>query len=393
MRNIVGQVVRGEDFFNRPQEIRRIWRSIESGSHILISAPRRVGKTSLLFYLLDHPKKQYQFVYVTTESVNDENEYFKRLFKELIESDFINTRIKASHSTSEFFQNTLKKIKSLKILGTGIEFNESEDINYEEEFIELLKSLPLNDDKIIIMVDEFPQTIENIINNAGEKDAIQFLQSNREIRQDPKISDKVQFIYTGSIGLENIVSKLKSMNLINDLDSVLVKPLPRDDAELFIRSLLRNFDFTLNKPQIDYLLDEIEWLIPFHLQSTIKSIADIHSERRPPEITQTLINTAFDEMLKQRNYFEHWRSRLEKALPEDLYGFAENLLNLISTETTVTSEQIRDLAAQVSLAGEDRRDVINTLVYDGYINNNNDPKIYRFNSPLMRKWWYRYVAS
>lgn len=393
MRNIVGQVVRGEDFFNRPQEIRRIWRSIESGSHLLISAPRRVGKTSLLFYLLDHPKKQYHFVYVTTESVNDEHEYFKRLFKELIESDFINTKIKMFHSTSDFFQNTLKKIKSLKILGTGIEFNESEDVNYEEEFIELLKSLPLNGDKIIIMVDEFPQTIENIINNASEKEAIQFLQSNREIRQDPKISDKVQFIYTGSIGLENIVSKLKSMNLINDLDSVPVKPLPRDDAELFIRSLLRNFDFTLNKPQIDYLLDEIEWLIPFHLQSVIKSIADIHSERRSLEITQTLIDTAFDEMLKQRNYFEHWRSRLEKALPEDLYGFTENLLNLISTETTVTSEQIRDLADQSGLANEDRRDVINTLVYDGYINNNNDPKMYRFNSPLVRKWWYRYVAS
>jgi len=55
----------------------------------------------------------------------------------------------------------------------------------------------------VLMVDEFPQTIENIVRNSNEQAAIQFLQSNREIRQNPALSQHLQFIYTGSIGLEN----------------------------------------------------------------------------------------------------------------------------------------------------------------------------------------------
>jgi len=117
MRNIVGQVVRGDDFFRRPEDSGRIWRAIETGSHIVISAPRRVGKTSLLFHLLDHPKAPYHCVYVTTESVNDENEYFKRLLKAVLDIEWVSTTLKASHTASNVFGKMLNKLKSVSILG------------------------------------------------------------------------------------------------------------------------------------------------------------------------------------------------------------------------------------------------------------------------------------
>ncbi|MDQ3773238.1 MAG: hypothetical protein M3461_02095 [Pseudomonadota bacterium] len=47
MRNMTGPVVRGEDFFDREHEQARFWRDLET-DNLLLLAPRRVGKTSLM---------------------------------------------------------------------------------------------------------------------------------------------------------------------------------------------------------------------------------------------------------------------------------------------------------------------------------------------------------
>ena len=57
MKNKYGPWVTGEEFFNRDAEIALLNHNINSGgNHLLIVAPRRVGKTSLiretLFYHL-----------------------------------------------------------------------------------------------------------------------------------------------------------------------------------------------------------------------------------------------------------------------------------------------------------------------------------------------------
>ena len=42
---------------------------------------------------------------------------------------------------------------------------------------------------------------------------------------------------------------------------------------------------------------------------------------------------------------------------------------------------------------DNSQDVIKALIYDGYINNNDDAKIYRFNSPILKMWWYKNVTN
>jgi len=48
LKNKYGPWVSGEDFFNRDTEVRRLTELIDDGNNILIVAPRRVGKTSLV---------------------------------------------------------------------------------------------------------------------------------------------------------------------------------------------------------------------------------------------------------------------------------------------------------------------------------------------------------
>ena len=77
----IGQVVRGNDFFPRPSIIESLQNQIDKNSHILISAPRRIGKTSIMHYLQDNAKSNYLIKYLLTQSVYNENEYYKRTNK------------------------------------------------------------------------------------------------------------------------------------------------------------------------------------------------------------------------------------------------------------------------------------------------------------------------
>jgi len=386
MNIIVGQVVRKESFWNRENELEDIWDAIESGSHILISAPRRVGKTSILYKILDEPKDNYIPIYINTESADSQSEFWEKLFNTFSEEEFINK----FKSISKKYWEKLKNIKIKKASVSGVEFGDGEVIDYKEAFKRLVKDLD-DDKKIIIMIDEFAQTIENIIKYDETKNAISLLLSHRELRQDTKISTKITFIYAGSIGLESVVSKLGVTKHINDLNNIKVSPLIIDEAKEFTRKLTSSNNIELGEEEIEYLLEKVEWLIPFYIQLIVQEVKKISTRERLELITKETIDKAIDNAIGYRNYFENWQSKLKEAFENREYLFAKDVLNKISSSDTLSARQISNIATKHEI--EEPREVIHALVYDGYINNNDDPKIYRFNSPILRMWWYKNVAN
>ena len=259
IKNIAGQPVRDNNFFDRPILSRQFQQKIESGSSILISAPRRVGKTSLMLHLHDQGMEGYYFIYLITESVNNENEYFKRILNKIFDTAFLTPLQKFSKKASQVLKDRAARVSEI---GKTIKFDSETTLSFRDEFIHIIKSIDLEGQRVILMIDEFSQTIENIIEDEGKNSAIRFLQCNRELRQDPEINQKIQFVYAGSIGLENIVNRLDAVNLGQKLN-----------------------------------------------------------------VTGTY------------------------------------------------------------------KDIVNSLLYDGYINNNDDPRVYRFNSPLLKMWWRKNVAN
>ncbi|MFQ5769981.1 MAG: ATP-binding protein, partial [bacterium] len=384
MRIQTGSTVRGEDFFNREKLIAKAWDLIESGQHILIAAPRRVGKTSVLYYLKDNPKDHYSFIYLITESVNNENEFFRRVVNKVLRTDFV----QKSKKVIAFLEKHKPTIK--KVGPEGVEFGISDDLDYREMLINILKSPGADHKKLIIMLDEFPETLENIIEDEGESAGKHFLQSNRELRQDSEINKNVQFIYTGSIGLENIVSKLNVVKTIIDLARLKIPPLKQAEAKQLIALLLENVDFDLSDNIVDYILEKIEWLIPFYVQLLIDELKNLHRDGQIDPITKETVNQAISEILEQRQHFEHWHTRLRASIKGNGYNFVKELLNLTSENETISSNEIFNLAVKYQLENT-YKDLVGSLVYDGYINNSDDAKVYRYNSPILRMWWRQNV--
>jgi len=386
MRIQTGNPVRGKEFFNREKLIEQAWDLIEAGNHILLAAPRRVGKTSVMYYLMDNPKDGYTITYLITQSVNNENEFFRRIVNRVLKTDYV----QKSQKVITFLEKHKPAISKVGL--DGIEFGASEEGNYQEILIRILKSSHPESQKLIVMIDEFPETLENIIKDEGETAGKHFLQSNRELRQDSEISKNVQFIYTGSIGLENIVSKLNAVSTINDLSRLKIPPLKPDEAKQLVSLLLENVDFTLSDPLINFILKKIEWLIPFYIQLIIWELKNLHRDENPDKITEDIIERALTGILEQRNHFEHWHARLRTSIKGNEYNFVKELLNITSENETISSNEIHNLAVKYQLESS-YKDLVGSLVYDGYINNHDDFKVYRYNSPILRMWWNKNVAN
>jgi len=386
MSIIVGQAVRNHDFWDRANELEDIWDAINSGSHILISAPRRVGKTSIMYKMLDNPKSRYIPIYIDTESADSQNEFWQKLFHALIEEDFVN-RLEA---TAKTLWAKLKTVKLKKVSAKGVEFGDGKTLDYKEAFQRLIKDLD-SDNKLIIMIDEFAQTIENIIKYENNKNATSLLKSHRELRQDIKFSQKVTFVYAGSIGLESVVAKMDATKHINDLNSIKISPLSQQEAIEFATQLCSNNNININNNEIIYLLKKIDWLIPFHIQLIAQEIKKLH--RKEPIVSNKLIDSAIENALEHRQHFESWLSKIRTAFKNNDYLFAKEILNIISENKSMESLKIANIASKHSLNDDVAKEIIHSLIYDGYINNNDNPKVYLFNSPILRMWWNKNVAN
>ncbi len=383
----IGHPARGDEYFERPQLTGKVWEKIQSGSSILLAAPRRVGKSSIMFYLLDNPIDNYSLTYLESESVNNENEFFKKLFNLII--DTLTKINRYSKIAANFTRSLAARIESIG--ADGIALGDSR-LNYFDEFLKLVKSLDLKKERFIIMVDEFAETVQNIIKDEGEREAVHFLQSTRTLRQMPEINEKIQFIFAGSIGLENIVETLNASGTINDLYSLAIPPFTRTEAKNLTLKLIEGTPYILEDDKIDYMLDKIEWLIPFYIQLIIDEIDKLDFEEGVRVIGKKEIDAAFLRTVEHRSYFNNWHTRLRRAYKGNEYNFTKEILNYVSEKDTITSGEIRELAAAFEIESE-YGGILNALKYDGYINNQDDPKVYRFNSPLLKMWWNKNVAN
>lgn len=86
VNNIVGSAVRGDDFFGRDTFVDLTWRELEKGS-VLLAAPRRFGKTSVMYRLMDAPRGSYKIVHADLEHLSDPTDLMLELVVKLSKDD------------------------------------------------------------------------------------------------------------------------------------------------------------------------------------------------------------------------------------------------------------------------------------------------------------------
>ncbi|TKC62215.1 hypothetical protein FBD94_08310 [Pedobacter hiemivivus] len=386
MKNSLGNPARGEAFYPREKEIRKIYRVLNAGTSIYLSAPRRVGKTSILRYIEEFPEENFHSIYVITEDLESQNDFFKVIFEELIKSEAINRLAKVSAAVKDTIASILGRVKQFY----NVELRDGCETDYYEILTELFSSIKKEPGNLVILIDEFPQTIQNILNKEGVRPAEQFIQKNRVLRHHKHVLDKVRFIYTGSLSLYPIIEKVTSLTAVNDLMTVEVEPLPYEQAIDFMSRLLETDGVNIERSLLDYILNKIGWLIPFHLQLIEREIVDIYKSNGNV-VDEKSIDLAFDQVvhIKNKSQFKPYFERLARLFRGNEYEFVSEILQYVAVNDLINLDVLNGKALKYNLDIVDK--TMEMLEGDGYLLKSKDE--YRYASPMLKLWWQKHICK
>jgi AAA+ ATPase superfamily predicted ATPase len=157
-----GNEVYNEDFCNRKEELKELQNDINNGINVLLYAPRRFGKTSLLKKLQNNLKhnKKYLFIYFDFFSVSSIDEFIQKYFDTIIKS--IET---TPQKIAKLFKTTLnfRPIVSMSLNSIGdVSYNLSIIKKEQNNTLEDVLNLPFDyakklKKKVIVVFDEFQE--------------------------------------------------------------------------------------------------------------------------------------------------------------------------------------------------------------------------------------------
>ena len=129
---IIGKDATGEYYYRRKETENEIWYELQKGNNVLIAAPRRVGKTSVMKYITETPKDGYKLIFRNVQGIDSEQIFYKTIY-ELIICCLDNFKSKV-----KWWENYIKskKITEVSISG-GIKI-EDKNINYLQEIMILI---------------------------------------------------------------------------------------------------------------------------------------------------------------------------------------------------------------------------------------------------------------
>ena len=389
MRNITGQAVMGDDLYGRGYELSRLWEHLTQGEHVLMLAPRRVGKTSLMLELHRAPHENWDVVYVDVQRGEGAADCIAAILAALAAIPDFRSRFEAFP-----FSSAVKDIfgRLSATVDTGVLRVElksaigSEWSNAAEHLQARLMRLPDADRKLLIIVDELPILVSRMLHTDGRKDEAELLLSwFRQVRQTPDLRDRVHTLVGGSIGLEGVLRRVGLSGLINDLTPFRVDSWNRSTATAFLHALGENRGFRLNNLSIVRILELLRDPVPYHIQLFFSALRD-DCKGDATCMSREVIDQCFNDRLAGPSgiaHLDHYATRLEIALDAHEHDVAINILGSACRRNSGAS--LAEFEESIRRDEPTFWSVLRDLEADGYLTRDEDRLEFRSN--LLREWW------
>ncbi|HET7503535.1 MAG TPA: hypothetical protein VFK02_21080 [Kofleriaceae bacterium] len=390
IENIIGKPVSGANFFGRDAELAEL-QGITEREHVLLLAPRRVGKTSLLHALVNRVEADGSAIaaYASVAAATSETQ-------------FVQTVLSSIYATRQgrklkrgFVARALgmgRGVKSVKIAGTGVDL-EPRIPAWQDDADRAFATIIASELPLLILIDELPVLVLALANADPTGARVRaFLQWFRTLRQHPESASKLRFVLAGSIGLDNVTRRHHLSDTINDLRLWPLGPFDPPAAQAFLGKLAESYQLALDVKLRAAICQAAEWLIPFHLQVIFGALRE---HARNVEPTCEMLGSVLDSLVDRRAYFSYWDERLRDSLGAPLDSIARALLAICARADDGASPAAMSqaIAGQVPDAVERAstlRWTIDVLANDGYLVEHSGR--WRFRSGLLRRYWVRHVA-
>lgn len=392
MRNIIGQAVIGEDLYGRDYELARLWEKLEQGEHMLMLAPRRVGKTSLMLELRRAPRENWDVIYIDVQHGNSPADCMAAILAALAADPQYQSHFK-SFPFSNAVKDVLGRLSTVDVVKLRVELKGAMGREWDHAADQLqarLMSLPDTGRYLLIIIDELPLLLSHLLEaEDGKRNAELLLSRLRHWRQAPELCGRVHTLVGGSIGLEGVLRRVHLSGSINDLVPFHLDSWDRATATEFLKRLEGDRGFRLDDASIAQVLDLLHDPVPYHVQLFFGAICDAcrsEASRISPEV----IERCFAERLtgvRGTPHLDHYVERLKIAFDDETkHEMARDILNRVCRrEDGAALTELEDLTRR---SEQTFLSVLRDLEADGYLDRDADRL--KFRSNLLREWWRKH---
>ncbi len=382
-----------------------LWRTLRTG-HVVLTGPRRTGKTSVMDHLRDRPESGFSVVSINVQDLTHPADFFLTLLDGLHDAhpDFVRDRLAAGWG---LVSGALGRVEAVDVGGFKLALRGS-DPDWRENWRKHGDTLLLRARDagvpLLFVVDEFPDMLLNL-SRANDGLLRAFLAWFRARRQNPAPArDSIRWLVGGSVNLAGTLDALGLVDLINDLEDVSLPPLTDGDIEAFVTEMLggRGVPFDGEVPR--RLIARLGRPVPFFMQMATQDLYRLWKRERR-RIVAADVDGVFEAMVvgsAARTQLQHFHSRIRRYYVEPKDSLAHALLGRISvsgsglrraTLLQETERVLSDLGA--ALPPFERGQTFNRLMLDlendFYVVEAGEG-VYDFASGVLKSWWRKYHA-
>ena len=374
-----------DEVVGRDRLVARLWDTLE-GRSVVLTAERRMGKTSILKKMEAEPRDLFKTIRRDLENISSPLEFVERLFED------IKTQLNWKDQGTNYFKSFIQYLEGIdiKIMGSGFKLPERAKSHWKILLEKILEDLIIvvnkDQQKIVFLWDELPLMIDKIRKNEGETVAMDLLDSLRHLRQT---YDNVRMVYTGSIGLHHVLTKLKKAGYsnapTNDMETIEVPPLDQENALELTSALLLGERITPQNSEetVKTLIEGVDY-VPFYIHSLVKELK--YEQTVNSEIVKALIQKA---IVNNNWELSHFNERIDTYYDTDLCSLIRAILDILAVQekSLKFSDLINLLKIEiVNVNSEQVREVLKLLRQDHYLQRNEQGEE-GFYFSLIKRWW------
>lgn len=360
----IGAVARDYSFISYGENFNNIInRYILKEKNVVIEAPRRAGKTSLMRQLVkEMSSRGYKAYYLDMENARTPEQFAAILLMTLEDKPF-----------KSQLDRKGEEMKIAKKLGS----------QYRKIVEQKLKT-DFTGEKIVLAVDECSFLIEEMLNREKSREAVaEFLMWFKEIRIGNK---NIRFVFSSSLRF-TVFEKILGVNdLFKDCSGYVLMAFDKESASNLVEGLFYSED--IYPP--DYVIEEIIRLttphFPYFLQIVTDEMMKFYRTHKNFPQKKEIHSIIHNEIIGTscRRYLDQFLINLRRYNPKEESG-AKAILNHLSLKG---KEKVNTLETIYRKATGDKEAFEKTLAlleYDFYIEKKGNE--YRFNNEIIKNWW------
>jgi Cdc6-like AAA superfamily ATPase len=407
-----GTPVDSDDLKFREEFLGDLWETL-AAKHVLLTAPRRTGKTSVMDHLKHRPKDGFTVVAVNAQDISHPADLFQAILDTFLDNHPKFFRDKLA-SGWELVKAALGKIGEVNVGGFKIALRESDPAwrnNWRQHGTDFLQRIREHDQRVLLVIDELPDMLLNL-QQEDKKLLREFLAWWRSQRLEPHPkNDVVRWLIGGSVNLKGTLDSLGIVDLINDLEDVTLPPLTEAQVIEFVREMLSARAVKFDDSLPARMVERLGRPIPLFMQMATQDLYR-RWKRRPgggdmanQPFTADDVDQIFDDLVKSsaaQDKLQHYYSRIARYYTEPRLSAAYELLAKISLTSDglsrdVLSQEFDRVSQQTGLelpAHERKRQfnqMLRDLENDFYVAEVAGDQ-YDFASGVLKSWWKKYYA-